>query len=148
LAAYNAETALSCALGRHYARAADEAYALIPEALVGFGDIIPGHGELLVRLDPLAGLRRTHALDALATSSPTPRALHGDLDSGVRAICVYRKALVGSVFDRRRRRHDRGVVSGRRPAAAPKSRADLACRGQPRECLVIVPAGAAASIIS
>jgi len=27
--------------------------------MVSFGDIIPGHGERLVRLDPLTGPRRT-----------------------------------------------------------------------------------------
>ena len=48
-----------------YARAGDEAYALIREALVTSGDIIPGHGELLIRLDPLTAPRRTRALAAL-----------------------------------------------------------------------------------
>jgi hypothetical protein len=50
-----------------------------------------------------------------------------------------------------RRRHiqaQRGVVSGRRSAAAPKSRADLACGGSHENAWVIVPAEAAASIIS
>jgi hypothetical protein len=40
-----------------------------------------------------------------------------------------------------------GVASGRRPAAAPKSRAGLACGGSHEDAWVIVPAGAAASII-
>jgi len=65
MAAYNAETALARALDGSYARAGDEAYALIREALAGSGDIIPGHGELLIRLDPLTAPRRTHALAAL-----------------------------------------------------------------------------------
>jgi len=65
MAAYNAETALARALDGHYARAGDEAYALIREALTGSGDIIPGHGELLIRLDPLTAPRRTQALAAL-----------------------------------------------------------------------------------
>jgi len=65
MAAYNAETALARALDGHYARAGDEAYALIREALVTSGDIIPGHGELLIRLDPLTAPRRTQALAAL-----------------------------------------------------------------------------------
>ena len=65
MAAYNAETALARALDGHYARAGDEAYALIREALVTSGDIIPGHGELLIRLDPLTASRRTQALAAL-----------------------------------------------------------------------------------
>ena len=65
MAAYNAETALARALDGRYARAGDEACALIREALTGSGDIIPGHGELLIRLDPLTAPRRTQALAAL-----------------------------------------------------------------------------------
>jgi len=65
MAACNAGTALARALDGHYARAGDEAYALIREALVTSGDIIPGHGELLIRLDPLTAPRRTQALAAL-----------------------------------------------------------------------------------
>ena len=65
MAACNAETALARALDGHYARAGEEAYALIREALTGSGDIIPGHGELLIRLDPLTAPRRTQALAAL-----------------------------------------------------------------------------------
>ena len=65
MAAYNAETALARALDGHYARAGDEAYALIREALTASGDIIPGHGQLLIRLDPLTAPRRTQALAAL-----------------------------------------------------------------------------------
>ena len=65
MAAYNAETALARALHGHYARAGDEAYALIREALTTSGDIIPGPGQLLIRLDPLTAPRRTQALAAL-----------------------------------------------------------------------------------
>jgi transposase len=65
MAAYNAETLLARALDGHYARAGDEAYALIREALTVSGDIIPGPGELLIRLDPLTAPRRTQALAAL-----------------------------------------------------------------------------------
>ena len=65
MAAYNAETALARALDGHYARAGDEAYALIREALTVSGDIRPGNGELLIRLDPLTAPRRTQALAAL-----------------------------------------------------------------------------------
>ena len=65
MAAYNAETALARALDGHYARAGDEAYALIREALTVSGDICPGNGELLIRLDPLTAPRRTQALAAL-----------------------------------------------------------------------------------
>jgi transposase-like protein len=65
MAAYNAETALARALDGHYARAGDEAYALIREALTASGDIIPGPGQLLIQLDPLSAPRRTQALTAL-----------------------------------------------------------------------------------
>ena len=65
MAAYNAETTLARALDGHYARAGDEAYALIREALTASGDIHPGDSELLIRLDPLTAPRRTQALAAL-----------------------------------------------------------------------------------
>ena len=65
MAAYNAETLLARALDGHYARAGDEAYALIREALTASGDIQPGPGQLLIRLDPLTAPRRTQALAAL-----------------------------------------------------------------------------------
>jgi hypothetical protein len=65
MAAFNAETALARALDGHYARAGDEAYALIREALTDSGDIIPDNGQLLIRLDPLTAPRRTQALSAL-----------------------------------------------------------------------------------
>ncbi len=65
MAACNAETLLARALDGHYARAGDEAYALIREALTVSGDIRPGNGELLIRLDPLTAPRRTQALAAL-----------------------------------------------------------------------------------
>jgi hypothetical protein len=65
MAAYNAETTLARALDRHYARAQDEAYTLIREALATSGDIHPSPGQLLIRLDPLTAPRRTQALAAL-----------------------------------------------------------------------------------
>jgi hypothetical protein len=65
MAAYNAETSLARALDGHYARAGDEAYALIREALTASGDICPRPGELVIRLDPLTAPRRTQALAAL-----------------------------------------------------------------------------------
>jgi len=79
MAAYNAETALARALTGAYARADDEAYALIREALTATGDIIPDDGTLTIRLDPLSAPRRTRALTALcdqltatATATPAP----------------------------------------------------------------------------
>jgi hypothetical protein len=65
MAAYNAQTLLARALDGHYARAGDEAYALIREALTTSGDICPSPGQLLIRLDPLTAPRRTQALAAL-----------------------------------------------------------------------------------
>ena len=65
MAAHNAQTLLARALDGHYARAGDEAYALIREALAVSGDICPGSSELLIRLDPLTAPRRTQALAAL-----------------------------------------------------------------------------------
>jgi hypothetical protein len=65
MAAYNTETILARALDGHYARARHEAYALIREALAASGDICPGPGQLLIRLDPLTAPRRTQALAAL-----------------------------------------------------------------------------------
>jgi hypothetical protein len=66
MAAYNAETILARALDGHYARARDEAYTLIREALATSGDIQPGPGQqLLIRLDPLTAPRRTQAMVAL-----------------------------------------------------------------------------------
>jgi hypothetical protein len=67
MAAYNAETTLARALDGRYARAGDEAYALIREALTVSGDIIPSRGQLLIRLDPLTAPRRTQALAALCS---------------------------------------------------------------------------------
>jgi Transposase protein len=65
MAAYNAETILARALDGAYARAGDEAYALIREALTTSGDIIPADGTLTIRLDPLSAPRRTRALAGL-----------------------------------------------------------------------------------
>ena len=65
MAACNTETILARALNGSYARAGDEAYALIREALHASGDITI-HGSILhIRLDPLSAPRRTRALAAL-----------------------------------------------------------------------------------
>jgi len=80
MAAYNAETALARALHGRYARAGDEAYALIREALTASGDIIPTTGELLVRLDPLTAPRRTQALAALCDQLTQARACYPGTD--------------------------------------------------------------------
>jgi hypothetical protein len=74
MAAYNAQTTLARTLDGHYARAGDEAYALIREALTVSGDIIPAPGELLIRLDALTAPRRTQALAALCNQLSQARA--------------------------------------------------------------------------
>ena len=80
MAAYNAETALAAALDGHYSRARDEAYALVREALLTSGDIIPGDGGLLVRLDPLTAPRPTNALAALCDLLNQPEARYPGTD--------------------------------------------------------------------
>ena len=73
MAAYNAETILARALNGAYARADDEAYALIREALTTSGDIIPAtDGTLTIRLGRLSAPRRTHASPPSASTSPPP----------------------------------------------------------------------------
>jgi hypothetical protein len=80
MAAYNAETTLARALDGHYARAGDEAYALIREALTTSGDIHPGNGVLLIRLDPLTAPRRTQALAALCDQLSQAQACYPGTD--------------------------------------------------------------------
>ena len=65
MTACNTETILARALTGHYARAGDEAYALIREALHTSGDITTRGNVLHIRLDPLSAPRRTRALAAL-----------------------------------------------------------------------------------
>jgi len=65
MAACNTETILARALNGSYARAGDEAYALIREALHASGDITIDGSVLHIRLDPLSAPRRTRALAAL-----------------------------------------------------------------------------------
>jgi len=71
LAAFNTETSRARAINGHYARAGDEAYALIREALHASGDIIPGDGTLTIRLAQLSAPRRTRALAALCAQLNT-----------------------------------------------------------------------------
>ena len=80
MAAYNAETTLARALEGHYARAGDEAYALIREPLTTSGDIRPGNGQLLIRLDPLFAPRWTQALAALCNQLNQARACYPGTD--------------------------------------------------------------------
>ena len=73
MAAYNAETILARTLDGACARAGEEAYALIREALTTSGDIIPADGTLTIRLDPLSAPRRTRALAGLCDELTTTK---------------------------------------------------------------------------
>ncbi len=65
MAAYNAESTLARALAPFYARADDEARALLREAFTLTGDIQTRDGQLHVQLDPATAPRRSRALQAL-----------------------------------------------------------------------------------
>jgi transposase len=67
IAAFNTATTLARDIRVHtsYARANDEAHALIRQALTGSGDIDPRDGVLTVRLDPLPTRRATTAIAEL-----------------------------------------------------------------------------------
>jgi len=65
MATWNAESALARALGRHYARAEDEAHGLLAEAFKTSGDLEVINDELHVRLDPLSSPRRSRAIAEL-----------------------------------------------------------------------------------
>ena len=84
MAAFNAETTLARALHGNYARAEDEAYALIREALAVSGDIIPGDGTLTIRLDPLSAPRRTRAIAALCDQLNAAQARYPGTDLTLR----------------------------------------------------------------
>ena len=71
MAACNTETILARTLNTCYARAGDEAYALIREALHASGDITIHDSTLHIRLDPLSAPRRTRALAALCEQLTT-----------------------------------------------------------------------------
>jgi transposase len=67
IAAFNTATTLARAVRVHtgYARANQEAHALVRQMLTGSGDIDPGDGFLIVRLDPLPTKRATNAIAQL-----------------------------------------------------------------------------------
>jgi hypothetical protein len=65
MAAYNAESTLARMLRPHYARADDEARALLREAMTLSGDLHIVGDTLNVRLDPATAPRRSRALAAL-----------------------------------------------------------------------------------
>lgn len=65
MACYNAETTLARMLRPHYARAVDEARALIREAMKLSGDLEVRGDTLHVWLSPASAPRRSRALHAL-----------------------------------------------------------------------------------
>ena len=74
MAACNAETILARALNGRYARAGDEAYALIREALHASGDITIHGSTLHIRLDPLSHPAAPAPSPPSANSSTPPQA--------------------------------------------------------------------------
>jgi len=77
MATWNAESTLARALGRHDARAEDEAHSLLAEAFKTSGDLEVIGDELHVRLDPLSSPRRSWAIAGLCaelseTETPYP----------------------------------------------------------------------------
>ena len=74
MAACNAETILARALDGHDARAGTGVRAHPRGPSHPTGDIHPGPGQLLIRLDPLTAPRRTQAMAALRTGSTRPDA--------------------------------------------------------------------------
>ncbi len=73
MAACNTETILARALNGRYARAGDEAYALIREALHASGDITIHGSALHIRLDPLSAPAAPAPWPPSASSSPPPQ---------------------------------------------------------------------------
>jgi hypothetical protein len=65
MSAYNAETTLARLLREHYPRAADEARALLREAMRLPGDIHITGDTLHLRLDPATAARRSRAIAGL-----------------------------------------------------------------------------------
>lgn len=76
ISAYNAESVLARLLRPHYARADDEARALLREAFTLSGDIQIASDRLHVRLDPASAPRRSRALAALAAALTTTETLY------------------------------------------------------------------------
>ncbi len=128
MAAYNAETALARALTGAYARADDEAYALIREALTATGDIIPDDGTLTIRLDPLSAPRRTRALTALcdqltatATATPAPSSSYATRSKTTPAL--HKRSPMSGVL----RLPGTRTLTGCRPCCAPAGGAGRTC---------------------
>ncbi len=82
MAAFNTANTLARDIRRStgYARAAQEAHSLIRQALTGSGDIIPGHGTLTIRLDPLPTTRQTKAISELCEHLTATQTRHPGTD--------------------------------------------------------------------
>ena len=78
MAAYNAESTLMRMLRPHYARAEDEARALLREAITLSGDINIVGDTLHVRLDPATAPRRSRALYALCEQLTATETIYPD----------------------------------------------------------------------
>jgi hypothetical protein len=70
IAAFNTQTMLARTIttSTGFAKAADEAHALVRTALAGTGDIRPAAGQLHIRLDPMHTPRATAAIAELCTA--------------------------------------------------------------------------------
>ena len=82
IAAFNTATTLARAVRVHtsYARANDEAHALIRQVLTSSGDIDPRDGFLTVRLDPLPTKRATTAIAELCEHLTATKARYPGTD--------------------------------------------------------------------
>ena len=78
MAAYNAESTLVRMLRPHYARAEDEARALLREAITLSGDLHITGDTLHVRLDPATAPRRSRALHALCEQLTATETIYPD----------------------------------------------------------------------
>ncbi|MGH9059545.1 MAG: putative transposase, partial [Acidimicrobiales bacterium] len=76
MATYNAESALARLLGPHYARADDEARALLREAFSSPADLQVVGDELHVRIYPLSAPRRTRAIAGLCDDLTATRTVY------------------------------------------------------------------------
>jgi transposase-like protein len=78
MAAYNAESTLARMIRPHYARAEDEARALLREAMTLSGDLQITGDTTHVRLDPASAPRRSRALAALCAQLTATETIYPD----------------------------------------------------------------------
>jgi transposase len=87
MAAYNAESTLARMIRPHYARAEDEARALLREAMTLSGDLQINGQTLHLRLDPASAPRRSRALAALCAQLTATETLYPGTQLKI-AYCV------------------------------------------------------------